>query len=235
MALFGESPSGIHIGFLFVNLGTLALLYFVARRWLDEAGVLVCCASYMLLSLSTKVLDCRPRDEPGDDLRAGRLVVAAAGARQSTRGLGRCFSAELLFGFSFLCKQPGLFFDFLRSPCWRGMRGKRARVNGECGPGIYWCFALGLMTPLALTCLILLAGGHVLRAFGFWTVTYATAHTDVVPAGHVLHQLATAGSAGVRALVVLDWHPPAGSGCLFQNDRRDFSCPRSCSSPSWRC
>src|SRR5580693_4790124 len=41
MKLFGESASGIHLGFLFINLATLALMYFLARRWLDEAGTLV--------------------------------------------------------------------------------------------------------------------------------------------------------------------------------------------------
>src|SRR5208283_1514633 len=56
MALFGESDSAIHLAFLLVNLGTLALLWFLARRLLDEAGTLVCCAAYVLLSLSSGVL-----------------------------------------------------------------------------------------------------------------------------------------------------------------------------------
>jgi hypothetical protein len=53
---FGESPSGIHFGLLLVNLGTSHLLFLLARRLLDPAAVPVCCAAYVLLSLSPAVL-----------------------------------------------------------------------------------------------------------------------------------------------------------------------------------
>jgi 4-amino-4-deoxy-L-arabinose transferase-like glycosyltransferase len=109
MAVFGESPSGIHLGFLLVNLGTLALLFLVARRVLEGAAVPVCCAAYVLLSLSPAVL--------GLEGHATHLVVIHAlgglllllRARQSGKPL-TFFLSGLLFGLAFLCKQPGLFF-----------------------------------------------------------------------------------------------------------------------------
>jgi hypothetical protein len=219
MALFGESPSGIHVGFLFVNLGTLALLCFLARRWLDEAGVLVCCASYVLLSLSPKVL--------GLEGHATNLVMICALAglmlllrARDNHGLGTMFLSGLLFGLSFLCKQPGLFFGLfalavLARDGWVAGAGQWR----TCARNIL-VFALGQVTPLALTCLILWRAGTFAR-FWFWTVTYAAAHTGVLSGGHVLHQLATSASEGFERWLFLigfaGW-----LWLLFQKGRKRF-------------
>src|SRR5882757_8263638 len=52
MAVFGQSPSGIHSGFLLANVGTILLLFFIARRFLELPGALMACATYGLLSTS---------------------------------------------------------------------------------------------------------------------------------------------------------------------------------------
>jgi hypothetical protein len=194
MALFGQSAAGIHLGFLFVNMGTLALLYFLARRLLDEAGVLVCCAAYVLLSLSSGVL--------GLQAHATHLVVIHAlgglllllRARESGRGL-TMFLSGLLFGLSFLCKQPGLFFGLfaaavLARDAWvAGLGHWRLSVRN------LLLFGGGLAAPLAATCLILWRAGTFKR-FWFWTVTYARVHTGLLPAGFVTHRLAQLASGG---------------------------------------
>ena len=109
MALFGQTPTGIHLGFLFVNLGTLALLYYLARRWLDEAGVLACCAAYVLLSLSRAVLGLQAHATHLVMINALGGLLLLLRAREKG-GRGTMFLSGLLFGLSFLCKQPGLFF-----------------------------------------------------------------------------------------------------------------------------
>src|SRR5580658_745674 len=43
MAFFGQTTAGIHFGFLLVNLGALALLFFIARRLLDVSHAVVAC------------------------------------------------------------------------------------------------------------------------------------------------------------------------------------------------
>ena len=175
LKLFGETPTGIHLGFLFINLATLALIYFLSRRWLDEAGTLVCCASYMLLALSSAVL--------GLQGHATHLVmICALGGlllllrARNKGGQGLMFLSGLLFGLSFLCKQPGLFFGLFAiavltrdgwlagSSKWRGSAAKII------------VFGIGLALPLGLTCLLLWRAGTFDR-FWFWTVTYAQAHT----------------------------------------------------------
>src|SRR5580693_1450058 len=56
MAVFGQTTAGIHFGFLVVNLATLTLLFFIARRLLDEQHAVLACICYALLSMSRGVL-----------------------------------------------------------------------------------------------------------------------------------------------------------------------------------
>jgi hypothetical protein len=171
MAVFGETPSGIHFGFLLVNLGTLALLFLLARRLLEPAAGPICCAAYVLLSLSPAVL--------GLEGHATNLVVinALGGLllllrfRQTGQAL-LLFLSGLLFGVAFLCKQPGLFFGiFAVSLLVRDAMVARPVAWRLCARNI--CrLSLGMALPLVLTCLLLWRAGTFGR-FWFWTIPYA--------------------------------------------------------------
>jgi hypothetical protein len=171
MACFGESPSGIHFGLLLVNLGTLALLFLLARRLLEPAAVPVCCAAYVLLSLSPAVL--------GLEAHATNLVVLCALGglllllrARATRQSLLLFLSGLLFGMAFLCKQPGLFFGiFAAALLVRDAMAARPVSWRSCALNIFW-LSLGLVLPLALTCLALWRAGTFGR-FWFWTMPYA--------------------------------------------------------------
>jgi 4-amino-4-deoxy-L-arabinose transferase-like glycosyltransferase len=56
MALFGQSPAGIHVGVLLVNLASIILMFLLGRALLDEAAGVVAAVSFALLSLSPAVL-----------------------------------------------------------------------------------------------------------------------------------------------------------------------------------
>ena len=171
MTAFGESPSGIHLGFLAVNLGTLALLFLLARRLLRGPAVPVCCAAYVLLSLSPAVL--------GVAGHATHLVVihALGGILLllRARGTGKAltlFLSGLLFGLAFLCKQPGLFFGvFGVAFLLRDAMVTRPIPWRTCARNVAW-LSLGMALPLVLTCLALWRAGTFDR-FWFWTVPYA--------------------------------------------------------------
>jgi hypothetical protein len=171
MAVFGESPSGIHFGFLLVNLGTLALLFLLARRLLEGPAVPVCCAAYILLSLSPAVL--------GVEGHATNLVVIHAlggillllRARPTGKPL-TLFLSGLLLGLAFLCKQPGLFFGVFAVAILLWDALVKRLVSWQTGArNIFW-LSLGMALPLALTCLALWRAGTFDR-FWFWTVPYA--------------------------------------------------------------
>jgi hypothetical protein len=178
MAVFGQTTSGIHFGFLLVTLGTLALLFCVARRLLDLPQAVVACVCYALLSMCPGVL--------GLEAHATHLVVLAAlgglllllKARESG-GLWAFGWSGMAFGLSFVCKQPGLFFGLfglvvllrdlvLAPPLERG--GRFQRIG-------FFCFGLAL--PFLLTCLLMVWAGTFDR-FWFWTVVYARTHAGLL-------------------------------------------------------
>ena len=174
MGLFGETTTGIHLGFLLVNLATLALLFLIARRLLDAEQAAVACVCYAMFSLSPGVL--------GLQGHATHLVVLTAlgGLWLLLRGRasGRAWSyawSGLFFGLSFLCKQPGIFFamlggavllrDAAQAP--PPERGRRMLQLG--------IFCVGVAVPFLATCLWMWRAG-TLQRFWFWTMVYAPFH-----------------------------------------------------------
>jgi 4-amino-4-deoxy-L-arabinose transferase-like glycosyltransferase len=179
MAMFGQSATGIHLGFMLVNFGAIVLLYFVGRRFLDRAGAVAASAAYALLSASPHV--------QGLNAHATHFVVLAAlGAilvllrAQERGGWAGFFWSGSLFGVAFLMKQPGgafVFFGFslmLRAawrrqpPDWKA-DGLRLAVYGA-----------GAAAPIVLTGLILWRAG-VWDRFWWWTVVYARVHATALP------------------------------------------------------
>jgi hypothetical protein len=217
MALFGETTAGIHFGFLLVILGTLALLFCVARRLLDTPHAVVACLCYALLSMCPGVL--------GLEGHATHLVVLPAlgglllllKARDSGRLWIFAWSG-VAFGVSFVCKQPGMFFCLfgvavllrdleLSAPPERVVRLKRAAV-----------FCVGLAVPFLLTCLLMAWAGTFDR-FWFWTMVYARAHAGLLSARTGLANLNTFWhQAGAMRWF---WVPAAaGLICLLLNKAR---------------
>jgi hypothetical protein len=179
MALFGQTTAGIHFGFLLVNLATLALLFLVARRLLDASHAAVACVCYALLSMSPAVL--------GLEAHATHLVMLAAlgglllllKARSSERLWAFGWSG-LLFGVSFVCKQPGVFFGMFGATvlvrdlamCASAERPRRFKRMA--------LFCVGLALPFLLTCLWMAWAGTFDR-FWFWTIVYARVHAGLLP------------------------------------------------------
>jgi hypothetical protein len=212
MGLFGQTTAGIHFGFLLVNLVTLALLFLIARRLLDDAQAAIACVCYALFSLSPGVL--------GLQGHATHMVVLMAlgglwlllRARASGRAW-TCGWSGMLFGLSFLCKQPGIFFamfggavllrDAARAPACE--RAKRL-----CQLGI---FCAGVAIPFLATCLWMWRAGTFHR-FWFWTMVYAPFHAGNLKEETVWWQLNEV-SRRARALEWWGLAAAAGLVCLM--------------------
>jgi hypothetical protein len=178
MALFGESPWGIHIGVLFVNTGTIVLVFFLATRLFGRTAGVVAAATYGLLSTHQQTL--------GFAGHATHFVViaATAGLILLLRAIERdrtvlFFCSGLLFGLAFLMKQPGVFFGvfgfayilfvYLHRPVvdWVEI-AKRSGI-----------FLGGCSLPFALTCFWLWRAG-VFPSFWFWTFSYARQYSALI-------------------------------------------------------
>jgi Dolichyl-phosphate-mannose-protein mannosyltransferase len=162
LAAFGQSIAAIHAGLLVVNAGAIVLIYLLGRRLFSVPAALAASAAYALLSVSEGVL--------GTQAHATHFVVLAALAgllvllryTESQRPW-TLFASGLLFGVAFLMKQHGIFFGiFAAVYLVFNRRWKKLPL-----------LLIGMATPFALTCLILLWAG-VFAGFWFWTFTYAS-------------------------------------------------------------
>jgi hypothetical protein len=194
MAVFGQTTFGIHLGLLFVNLGAIVLLFFLARRLFDAYAAVIASATYALMSTSPAVM--------GSAAHATHFVILAAlgGFVLLLRGLESrrwltLFWSGLLFGVAMLMKQHGVFFGVFAFGVllckelstesavgvsdWpsTGLQNPGAESKTNLLPKLrrLATFSFGAVVPYALTCLILWRAG-VFEKFWQWTVVYASGH-----------------------------------------------------------
>jgi len=175
MAVFGQTPAGIHLGLILVNAATTLLIYLLAARLSGRLAGVVAAASYAVLSTSFSVL--------GIPAHASHFVVffAVAGILVLLRAietgrLWQLFASGFLLGLAFLMKQPGIAF---------GVFGGLYLLKSEWRHPIQWksllskvgCYGAGVVLPFVLTCLLLLHAG-VFKNFWFWVFTYAGQYTS---------------------------------------------------------
>src|SRR5437016_137049 len=106
LALFGQTAWGIHAGLLCVNAATVLIIYFLARRLLDDGlGAVVAAATFGILSIDRWIM--------GVFAHATHFVVLAAmvlfHALESKRTIA-FIGAGLKLGLSVLMKENGIFF-----------------------------------------------------------------------------------------------------------------------------
>jgi len=171
MAVFGQTITGIHLGFLLVNAATIVLIYLLGKRLFTPAAGVAACAAYALLSIGQGVL--------GTQAHATHFVVLAAlgGTLLLLRGIdsrrwSTVFLSGVLYGIAVLMKQHGfpfVIFGFLYLAWDRMTRRRGAWLSTLKDPAIYLC---GVSVPLVLTGFALWWAG-VFEKFWFWTFTYA--------------------------------------------------------------
>jgi 4-amino-4-deoxy-L-arabinose transferase-like glycosyltransferase len=179
MAVFGQSTTGIRLGFILVNAGAIVLLYFVGRRFLDRVGAVAASAAYALLSVSPHV--------QGFNAHATHFVVLAAlGATlallraQERGGVAGFFWSGALFGAAFLMKQPGGAFVLFGFSVMLWTACRRQPPDWKADGLRMAVYAAGVAAPIFLTGLALWRAG-VWNNFWWWTVTYARTHATAMP------------------------------------------------------
>jgi hypothetical protein len=196
MAVFGQTPTGIHIGLLLVNVGCIVLVYLIAGKVIDADSPsrhlsrvgLAAAGTYAALSVGMGVL--------GVWAHATHFVVLPAlGATllitkwSQGRQPGLLVGSGILYGVAFLMKQPGLLF------CLFGffvVLLKHWSVT-ESAPAIrrrvvvflrrlasdLALFTTSVALPFVVTCLLLWRAG-VFDSFWFWVVSYGHYYVSMV-------------------------------------------------------
>jgi hypothetical protein len=178
MAVFGQTPAGIHLGVLCMITLTALMLYWLGKKILDETAGIVAATAYAILAASPSMLGLAGHATHfvAFFITAGLCVMWRA--RQDGSWFP-AFASGLLFGTAILMKQHAAIIA-----AWAGLSFAIAcgRKSGQPWSrrlvAIAAC-ALGVITPFGLCCLILWHAG-VFGTFWFWTVDYARQYTSVV-------------------------------------------------------
>src|SRR5947208_12554506 len=109
LALFGQTPAGIHLGVLLVNSATVFMVFLLSLRLAGLTAALVAGASYALLSVSPSVLGLYGHATHFVALMAvGGLLLLLRGLEKHRHWL--FFGSGICLGLAFVMKQPGLLF-----------------------------------------------------------------------------------------------------------------------------
>jgi hypothetical protein len=182
MAVFGQTASGIRLGLIVVTTLCALLVFLLGKRLYGLTTGTIAGITYAFLAIRPGVL--------GQDAHATHFVVlmALAGILVLLRAIDSkrtslFFASGLLFGLSFLMKQPGIFFGFFAGCYWLWKEWKHNSTSSS----VNWkhlalrgaALAIGIVLPYAAVCLWLWRAG-VFSNFWFWTWTYARAYGSIV-------------------------------------------------------
>ena len=179
MALFGQTPAGIHAGLIIVTTVTSVLLYTLGRRLIDETAGVVAGATCAFLSASTSMCGLAAHATHFAALFATAGLCLLWPERDAIRAW-RMVAAGSLFGLALLMKQQAAILGLWGAAvvAWPGMR--RAAAAGTITLRSSALYLVGAILPFAATCLILWRAG-VFASFWFWTITYARAYVGETP------------------------------------------------------
>lgn len=200
MAVFGQTTTGVHLGFAVVNLATILLVFLLGTALIDKVAGVAASGVYALMSTSLGVL--------GLSAHATHFVVlwALLGSWWLWRAhiTGRTLDflgAGLCCGLAFVMKQHGLFFAMFAFgyALWRFRAAGRQRPV-KARQNLLW-LAVALAAPYALTCLIMFVLG-VHKTFWLWTFSYARVYASSRPATMLHDTLVYMGEVSVVENVV---------------------------------
>jgi hypothetical protein len=216
MAIFGETPAGIHIGVLLVSAASIFLIFLITKELSDSTAAVVAGATFGLFCTRPVLLGLAGHATHFVTFAAlGSIVVLLKAC--GTERYRLFFWSGLLSGLAFLMKQPGLFFAIFGGLylCWREWPKAESRSQFLRKLGY---FSAGVVLPYGITCLILFRAG-VFQRFWFWTVSYARAYGSELSAWRGLLHFAN-GMAFQEENVFLIWLLVVAGMAAFLWDRR---------------
>jgi len=179
LALFGQTPAGIHLGVLCLTTLTALMLFWLGRRMLDGTAGMVAATFYAVLAASPSMLGLAGHATHFAAFFATAGLAAMWLARQRQRWPVIAASG-CLFGVAVLMKQHGAVLALWAAVFFTvSTLGRPGMAFGR-RLGAVAIFGAAMILPFALCCLILWRAG-VFAKFWFWTVDYARQYASIVP------------------------------------------------------
>jgi hypothetical protein len=187
IAVFGQTPWGIHVGLWLVNAATVAFVFAVGRKLFDAYAGAVAAVAFAILSIDQSVLGVFAHATHFVTLAAmaGLLVLLRAIEGERTWPY---FWSGLLLGVSVVMKQHAVFYLPFAAAFVYWIERRKEGSTRRAWVRKLGAAAIGAVLPLALVVCVLAAQGVVGR-FWFWTFTYAREYVSVKPLSYALPRL----------------------------------------------
>jgi 4-amino-4-deoxy-L-arabinose transferase-like glycosyltransferase len=178
MALFGETPAGIHFGVTIITTLTALMLYWLGKRMLDPTAGVVAATSYAVLAANTALFGLAGHAAHFEAFFATAGLCFMWKVRESARWQ-TAGAAGFMCGMATLMKQHAAIIGMWAFGVFVWENFFKRKCGGIRSLWIPSAFGIGAALPLGLCCLILWCAG-VFHQFWFWTVDYARQYVSVV-------------------------------------------------------
>jgi hypothetical protein len=187
MALFGQTPAGIHFGLLLLTTATALMLFWLGKKILDQTAGMVAATSYAVLAISTAMFGFAAHATHfcAFFVTAGLCLMWLA---RQNGGWITIIASGLSFGTAVLMKQHAAFITLWAAIAFTVINIKKTEIPFPKRLTAITMFGTELIFPSVLCCLILWWMG-VFEKFWFWTVDYARAYVSIAPVSELLPQL----------------------------------------------
>ncbi|MBU1807948.1 MAG: glycosyltransferase family 39 protein [Candidatus Omnitrophica bacterium] len=174
MALFGQTPYGIHMGLLVITAVTIVLVFLLARRMFGSYAGVMAAIAFALLTLGKYTLAFNIEPLVMLLVLSGSLIMLSL----IGRGGGLLLSG-FVFGLAFVAKQHAVFFILFGAfyVLWNDIRIRpipAARALKRVS-----LFLVGSTVPFLLVCLYIYACGSF-GDFWFWIFKYASKYCSFI-------------------------------------------------------
>ena len=186
LAIFGETPSSIHLALLFTNIATSFLIFLLGKRFYDRSVGIFAGASFLVMTLTPSMHGFCANSEHFVILFAmgSFLLMMVALDNEDKRYL---FLSGILLGMSVLIKQHAIFFwmfGFFYFIYYK--------KQTECFADIFSkapIFLTGTLIPVILVVFIYYVTGNFDEIW-FWVVKYAFEYVSYIPPNEAIDNFA---------------------------------------------
>jgi Dolichyl-phosphate-mannose-protein mannosyltransferase len=177
MALFGETPAGIHLGILCITTFTALMLYWLGKKILDPCGGMVAATTHAVLATESGMFGMAGHATHFTALFVTAGWCAMWKARQETKWTWAVASA-VLFGAAVLTKQHAVFICAWAAIVFAldSWSHREIPLGRRCLR--LAAIAAGFLLPFGVCCLWLWHEG-VFPKFWFWTIDYARQYVAI--------------------------------------------------------
>ena len=224
MALFGETPAGIHFGMIIVTTLTALMLFWLGKRMLDSTAGITAATFYAVLAASPSMLGLAGHATQFAAFFATAGLCMMWLARQSSSGpaAAKAAAAGILFGTAILMKQHAAFIALWAAAAFAGTCIRKKEISSGQKFRLVAVFGAGIVLPFGLCCLLLWHAG-VFKNFWFWTIEYARQYASItaaiVPLAKLPHVFLYHFNEAISDFPLLWLVPVAGLAIIWLDER----------------